>query len=138
MKSLKKRINRNNFCGVGKKWEFFICDFLKKIVDHTMYGYSVLWSIKISRIHAATKEFLKVEIVGQTRLGLHFMSSLKFPKLMLVRWKKQDNKTERGKQHNCIQGFPTPPSRHWTVRKLFALKDLQKKSYLVHDKQTQT
>ena len=29
--SFFKRINRNNFCGAGKKCEIFICDFLKKI-----------------------------------------------------------------------------------------------------------
>ena len=35
IKSLNKTINRNNFCGVRKKWEIFICDFSKKIADRT-------------------------------------------------------------------------------------------------------
>ena len=31
VKPLKKKINKNNFCGAGNKCEIFSCDFLKKI-----------------------------------------------------------------------------------------------------------
>ena len=37
-----KRINRKNFCGAGKKWGIFICDFFKKYGSY-MYVYLILW-----------------------------------------------------------------------------------------------
>ena len=43
VKSLNKTINRNNFCGVGKKWWILICDLKKKYGSY-MYVYSVIWS----------------------------------------------------------------------------------------------
>ena len=39
--SFFKRINRNNFCGAGKKCEIFFCDFLKnkiRIVHVRLFG----------------------------------------------------------------------------------------------------
>ena len=39
--SFFKRINRDNFCGAGKKWGIFICDILKKYGSY-MHVYSIL------------------------------------------------------------------------------------------------
>ena len=45
VKSLNKKINKNNFSGTGKKWGIFICDFFLKNTDRTCTFIWYFWVV---------------------------------------------------------------------------------------------
>ena len=51
VKSLNKKINRNDFCGAWKKCGIFICDFLKKNTDRTCTIWDFLRDFQTEKSH---------------------------------------------------------------------------------------